>query len=326
MDWRAVFFYVSLFALVGGLEKGGAIEVVAHWMIPFIERSLLLGTTLFYWVSAGICGIVEHDAYILTLLYVIRDLAAAKPEINPWPLYWALLWAGTLGSNLTIAGAPGPLCRGESRGKGRQAESAAQGVPARVPVDEDHPLDVLAARKPAYGIAKEFAEKLVLLAGQAGMSSTVLRFWWAFGEEIGGRHLREMLWMAADGKVLAVPADCGGSFLAQEDFNLAVETILRRPATPGRVFNLASAYLGWDEVARMVAEVTAGTGGIESVPRTAWRGAAFLADRWELDDRRIRSALGFAPVRDAADVRLGLRWAIAATWQRLQAQKTGTGT
>jgi Na+/H+ antiporter NhaD/arsenite permease-like protein len=106
MDWRAVFFYVSLFALVGGLEKAGAIEVVAHWMIPFIERSLLLGTTLLYWVSAGICGIVEHDAYILTLLYVIRDLAAAKPEINPWPLYWALLWAGTLGSNLTIAGAP----------------------------------------------------------------------------------------------------------------------------------------------------------------------------------------------------------------------------
>jgi len=49
---------------------------------------------------------VEHDAYILTLLYVIRDLAAQSPEIQPWPLYWALLWAGTLGSNLTIAGAP----------------------------------------------------------------------------------------------------------------------------------------------------------------------------------------------------------------------------
>jgi len=27
-------------------------------------------------------------------------------DINPWPLYWALVWSGTLGSNLTIAGAP----------------------------------------------------------------------------------------------------------------------------------------------------------------------------------------------------------------------------
>jgi Na+/H+ antiporter NhaD/arsenite permease-like protein len=106
VDWRAICFYVSLFALVGGLEKGKVIEVVAHWLVPFIQSSFLLGTTLLYWISGAICGVVEHDAYILTLLYVIRDLSAAQPNINPWPLYWMLLWAGTLGSNLTIAGAP----------------------------------------------------------------------------------------------------------------------------------------------------------------------------------------------------------------------------
>jgi Na+/H+ antiporter NhaD/arsenite permease-like protein len=106
LDWRAVMFYVCLFALVGGLEKGGAIEVVAHWLVPYIQSSLAMGVTALYWVSAAICGIVEHDAYILTLLYVIRDLAAESTKIEPWPLYWSLLWAGTLGSNLTIAGAP----------------------------------------------------------------------------------------------------------------------------------------------------------------------------------------------------------------------------
>jgi UDP-glucose 4-epimerase len=192
------------------------------------------------------------------------------------------------------------------------------GKPVRIPIDEDHPLNVLAARKPAYGVAKEFAENLALLAGQGGLSSTVLRFWWAFGDEIGGRHLREMLRTAAEGKALAVPADCGGSFLSQEDFNLAVETILQRPAAVGRVFNLASAYVGWDEVARMVLDVTGGTGGIERVPRAAWSGAAFLADRWELADHRIRTALGFAPTRDAAEVRSALHRAIAATWERLR--------
>lgn len=106
LDWRAVMFYICLFALVGGLEKGGAIEAIAHWLVPHIQSSLVLGVTALYWISAAICGIVEHDAYILTLLYVIRDLAAESTEIEPWPLYWALLWAGTLGSNLTIAGAP----------------------------------------------------------------------------------------------------------------------------------------------------------------------------------------------------------------------------
>jgi hypothetical protein len=48
---------------------------------------------------------VEHDAYILALLYIIRDFALST-GINPWPFYWGLLFAGTLGSNLTIAGAP----------------------------------------------------------------------------------------------------------------------------------------------------------------------------------------------------------------------------
>ena len=105
LDWRAVMFYVALFALVGGLEHSGVIELVAHWMMPFVQQSLFLGSTILYWVSASICGIVEHDAYILVLLYVIRDLGEAS-GINPWPLYWNLLWAGTLGSNLTIAGAP----------------------------------------------------------------------------------------------------------------------------------------------------------------------------------------------------------------------------
>jgi Na+/H+ antiporter NhaD/arsenite permease-like protein len=105
LEWKAIGFYVALFALVGGLEHSKILQMVANWLVPFIQSSLLLGTTILYWVTAPIVGLVEHDAYILTLLYVIRDLGQTH-GINPWPLYWALLWAGTLGSNLTIAGAP----------------------------------------------------------------------------------------------------------------------------------------------------------------------------------------------------------------------------
>jgi Na+/H+ antiporter NhaD/arsenite permease-like protein len=105
LDWRAIFFYVSLFALVGGLEHAGVIKAISNAITPMIKQSLVAGSTVLYWVTAPIVGIVEHDAYILTMLYVIRDLAKEQ-AINPWPLYWMLLWAGTLGSNMTIAGAP----------------------------------------------------------------------------------------------------------------------------------------------------------------------------------------------------------------------------
>lgn len=104
LDWRAVFFYIALFALVGGLEKTGILEQLAHSVQPIFKENLALGATLLYWITIPIVGIVEHDAYILTFLYTIRDMG--QQGVNPWPLWWMLLWAGTLGSNLTIAGAP----------------------------------------------------------------------------------------------------------------------------------------------------------------------------------------------------------------------------
>ncbi|MFC2066992.1 SLC13 family permease [Chloroflexota bacterium] len=105
LDMRTLFFYIALFALVGGIDHVGIIKMIAAAMAPHIQSSLILGTTIVYWVTALVVGIVEHDAYILAFLYLIRDIAATA-NINPWPLWWAVLWAGTLGSNLTIAGAP----------------------------------------------------------------------------------------------------------------------------------------------------------------------------------------------------------------------------
>ncbi len=191
------------------------------------------------------------------------------------------------------------------------------GKPIRVPIDEDHPLRVLEARKPAYGIAKEFAEKLTLLAARTeGPPATIVRFWWAFGDEIGGRHLREMLRTAAAGKPLVVPSHSGGTFLSMQDFIQAVELILLNPGSFGETFNLTSLYVTWEEIALMAVEVTESPARVEVIPPTEWTGAAFLADRWELDDRKIREKLGFKPARDPAGVRELLRRAMDRTWKR----------
>jgi Na+/H+ antiporter NhaD/arsenite permease-like protein len=104
LDWRAVLFYIALFALVGGLEKTHILNIMADAMKPLFANNFALGATLLYWITIPIVGLVEHDAYILTFLYMIRDLGAAG--IPTWPLWWMVLWSGTIGSNLTIAGAP----------------------------------------------------------------------------------------------------------------------------------------------------------------------------------------------------------------------------
>ena len=104
LDWRAIFFYIALFALVGALEKMHILDLLATALRPLFLQNLALGATLLYWVTVPIVGIVEHDAYILTFLYTIKELQ--DDGVAAWPLWWMLLWAGTLGSNLTVAGAP----------------------------------------------------------------------------------------------------------------------------------------------------------------------------------------------------------------------------
>lgn len=138
LDWRAIFFYMALFALVGGLEKTGILERLAEALTPLFAQNLALGATLLYWVTVPIVGVVEHDAYILTFLYTIRDLG--QQGVEPWPLWWMLVWSGTLGSNLTVAGAPAlyvalNICEREERRK----------VPLREFLGWSVPFTILAA-------------------------------------------------------------------------------------------------------------------------------------------------------------------------------------
>ena len=193
------------------------------------------------------------------------------------------------------------------------------GKPLRVPIAEDHPLRVLEARKPAYAMAKAMAENLCLLASRTGgPPATVLRFWWAFGEDISGRHLRELLTAAAAGATLRVPARCGGSFLSMEDLARAVQAALLDRRAFGEVFNLGSAYVSWEEIARMAVDATGSRARVEVVPVPGFTGPAFLADAWPLDVARLRARLGWEPREgpDAVKARLGR--AILRTWERVR--------
>ncbi|MCE4618670.1 MAG: permease [Desulfurococcales archaeon] len=105
VEWRALLFYASLFSLVGGLEHSGALYRAAESLIPYLNIGGITAYSLAYWVVGGLSSIVEHDALLLTFLYIIKNAAAAG-GFNPWPLYWGMAWSATLASNTTTAAAP----------------------------------------------------------------------------------------------------------------------------------------------------------------------------------------------------------------------------
>ena len=186
------------------------------------------------------------------------------------------------------------------------------GKPVQVPITEDAPCLVEDARKPFYAIAKLAAEKLALAYWKMkGLPVTVFRFWWSYGKRIGGRHLRDIIALAQTGQPLAVPGGAGGSFLDHEDLTHALLLAIREHGSIGQIFNLATIYLEWRDIARMIIDATDSSSPLEVIPAREWRGAQFLADSWRLSAAKAEQLFGYRSLYSPAAARQRLGKAIA---------------
>jgi len=190
------------------------------------------------------------------------------------------------------------------------------GKPIRIPITEEAPCLVEEARKPFYGIAKLMAEKLSLAYFRTkGLPVTIFRFWWSYGNEIGGRHLRDLIKLAHLGEPLMVPQDAGGSFLHMDDLTNAILIALQKPKTFGEIFNLSTLFLSWEEVARIIIEVTHSSSPLEMIPTGEWKGPTFLADTWELSTDKAERLFAYQSALSHLMAKQGLKEAIAQCYQ-----------
>lgn len=192
------------------------------------------------------------------------------------------------------------------------------GKPVHAPLTEDAECLVEDARKPFYAIAKFTAEKLALTYGKTkGLPVTVFRFWWSYGREIGGRHLRDMIGCAQAGKLLTVPDGAGGSFLDHDDLTHALLLAMQRKESIGQIFNLATMYLTWKEIAQTIIAVTGSSSSLEVIPAREWKGAKFLADSWELSIAKAGRFFDYRSLFSPALARQRFETAIGRCWEEI---------
>jgi len=167
------------------------------------------------------------------------------------------------------------------------------GKPQYSPVDENHPRIVEKARKPMYALAKLVTEKLgTIYALEKDMAINTIMIWYAYGNEIGGKHLRNMVKSAIlEGKIV-VPKDCGGSFLQLDDLVAGIEGIFKYKPK-GELFNLATIYLTWEELAKLIVERANPNAQVVAVPKEEWTGSTFLTDDWEFSTKKAEEMLGY---------------------------------
>lgn len=167
------------------------------------------------------------------------------------------------------------------------------GKPQYSPVDEKHPRIVEQARKPMYALAKLATEKLgEIYAKQHNLAVNNAMIWWAYGDEIGGKHIRSMVKDVLQKGLLEVPKDSGGSFLQLDDLVTGLEGIFEHKPI-GETFNFGTVYLTWEELAEIIIARANPEAKVKAIPKEEWKGSSFLTDDWKFSTEKAEKLLGY---------------------------------
>lgn len=101
IDYEVLLFFIGLFIVVGGLEKTHVISMVAQLVGNSIKSHLVLISTLM-WVSAVASAIIDNVPFALSMVYVLKNLAAQAGT----PALAIMVWATSLGTDIGGNGTP----------------------------------------------------------------------------------------------------------------------------------------------------------------------------------------------------------------------------
>lgn len=102
VEWWTLLFFMLLFAQAGAIHYTGATDVLAKKLMYWCQQShvALVGTVL--WLSAIGSSVLDNVVLVAAFIPIIKSFQ--DMGINVQPLWWALLFGGCLGGNITIIG------------------------------------------------------------------------------------------------------------------------------------------------------------------------------------------------------------------------------
>jgi Na+/H+ antiporter NhaD/arsenite permease-like protein len=104
VEWTTIFFFIGLFILVAGLEKVGAIRMMAEYLIHLTGGQLTPLVLAILWGSAFFSAIIDNIPFVATMIPLIKDIGVLT-GVTLQPLWWALALGADIGGNATIIGA-----------------------------------------------------------------------------------------------------------------------------------------------------------------------------------------------------------------------------
>jgi Na+/H+ antiporter NhaD/arsenite permease-like protein len=102
VEWWSLLFFMFLFAQAGTLKHTGATDVFAQGLINLAHGShnILLGLIL--WVSSIGSSVMDNVVIVVAFIPIIDSFHALGKGLEAF--WWALLFGGCLGGNITLIG------------------------------------------------------------------------------------------------------------------------------------------------------------------------------------------------------------------------------
>lgn len=120
VDWSTLIFFMSIFVLIGGLEKTGVVSSISGILATILGRNIALGALVLLFFVGILSSVVPNIPLVVAMVpllkqYVVNVGLAPSEILNPGfngelppevlPLFYAMMFGATLGGNGTLVGA-----------------------------------------------------------------------------------------------------------------------------------------------------------------------------------------------------------------------------
>jgi len=97
VEWWTLLFFMMLFAVAGSLEKTGVTQQIAENFVDTFGTNPVILTPVVLFITAAGSAFVDNIVFVAAFIPVVK-------EIGEPSLWWALLFGGCFGGNITLIG------------------------------------------------------------------------------------------------------------------------------------------------------------------------------------------------------------------------------
>jgi Na+/H+ antiporter NhaD/arsenite permease-like protein len=102
VEWWTLLFFLLLFAQAGTLKYTGATDVLAGHLVRLARNNLSVLIGIVLWVSTIGSSILDNVVLVAAFIPMVQSFRELGFALQP--LWWALLFGGCLGGNITLVG------------------------------------------------------------------------------------------------------------------------------------------------------------------------------------------------------------------------------